>query len=416
VTRPIAPVLLLAVLLAGLLAPGTGCSSKSDASSSKPAASGNSASGQPANSGGQNAIEVSPAQQRIAGIAVAALALQSAPRKLTVPGQVMLNEQRTAHIAPYSDGRVAEVLRNAGDVVRTGTVLAYLHSHSVHETTGALAQDFANAERQQAAVVYAQQKRDRYAHLYSIEAASLEQQQAAEQELLQASTNLANAQAAVTMEREHLGDLLAVPPNSITAANLYAHELVPVITPITGTIIARMVTPGMVLEPGNEVFTVSDLSSVWMVASVNQADLAYLHTGQQVTARSDAWPAQSFAGIVTLIGSVLDPATRTVQVRATFQNPHGQLKPMMFTSMSIDEQATRQAIFIHEDALQEVNGVQVVFVASDGTHFIPRAVKTLPPVNGQVEVTDGLRPGDHIAVAGTFILKSDLLKGSLGEE
>ncbi len=376
------------------------------------------------NSNTEKTIEVSPSQQQTVGIRVEMIQPRSVPRILSVPGQIMMDEQHTAHIASYADGRVMEILKQPGDQVRRGETLARLHSHSVHETVGALAQAFANVDRQKAAVSYAEQKRDRYNHLYSIQAASLEQKQGSEQELIQAQTDLNNAQASVTMEREHLGDLLQEEPASITPANLYRYDEVPIVSPIAGTVITKSITAGAVLEPGVEAFTVSNLASVWMVAAVSEVELPHLRVGEHVNVRSDAWPGRNFSGTVSLIGSTLDPATRTLQVRASLANTMTALKPQMFVTATISESssqdsasaAQRQAIFIPEDSLQEVNGVQVVFVTGDGTHFTARALQTMPPVNGQVEVSSGLHAGERIAVAGAFMLKSELLKGTLGEE
>ena len=376
------------------------------------------------NSNTEKTIEVSPSQQQTVGIRVEMIQPRSVPRILSVPGQIMMDEQHTAHIASYADGRVMEILKQPGDQVRRGETLARLHSHSVHETVGALAQAFANVDRQRAAVSYAEQKRDRYNHLYSIQAASLEQKQGSEQELIQAQTDLNNAQASVTMEREHLGDLLQEEPASITPANLYRYDEVPIVSPIAGTVITKSITAGAVLETGVEAFTVSNLASVWMVAAVSEVELPHLRVGEHVNVRSDAWPGRNFSGTVSLIGSTLDPATRTLQVRASLANTMIALKPQMFVTATISESssqdsasaAQRQAIFIPEDSLQEVNGVQVVFVTGDGTHFTARALQTMPPVNGQVEVSSGLHAGERIAVAGAFMLKSELLKGTLGEE
>ena len=409
-------------LLLGALAILPACSSGSgESGNSKPAA--NAGTGASSGDAGKskaseppNTVEVALDQQAAAGIRVVQLQPRAAPRTLLVPGQITMDEQRTAHIAPYSDGRVVDVLKMVGDPVGKGTVLAHLHSHVVHETVGALAQAFAAEARAQSAVTYAEEKRNRYQHLYSIQAASLEQQQGSEQELVQAQTDLRDAQASVTMEREHLGDVLQIDPQSITPATLATYEDVPVLSPIAGTVITRTLAPGMVFEPGNEAYTVSDLRTVWMVASVSEIDLPHLRVGERVTVSTDAWPGQSFPGMVTLIGSSLDPATRTVQVRATLANPSGRLKPQMFANASIGEAETMPALFVPEAAMQEVNGVAVVFFTADGTHFNPPAHKTLPPVSGEAQVTDGLRPGDRIAAAGAFLLKSDLLKGAIGED
>ncbi len=418
---PLRLALPLSALVACLLLPGCSSGTGSSKPSSDANAGGSKSAGHNPGSGktsaqAPNTIEVSAKGQRLTGIRIAPIETRTVARNLAVPGQIMLDDQRTVHIAPYSDGRVVDVLHNAGDVVRRGEVLAHLHSHAVHETVGALTQDFANVSRAEAALVYAQQKSARYQHLYSIQAASLEQQQTSQQDLVQATTDLTNAQAAVTMEREHLADLLEIQPASITPATLSTYENVPISTPISGTIISRSVTPAMVLEPGTEAYTVSDLHQVWMVAAVSETELAHLHIGQIVTVRSDAWPGQTFPGRITLIGSSLDPSTRTVQVRATLANLRNQLKPLMFTSAAIDEAATRQALFVPEDAIQDINGIESVFITTDGTHFAPRALKTLPAIAGSVEVTDGLRPGERIAVASSFVLKSELLKGTIGEE
>jgi multidrug efflux pump subunit AcrA (membrane-fusion protein) len=405
---------------------GSGSGNGSNTQSGGSAGSGGSSSGGSSGKGSsagstgsadtQSTITVSTQEQQLGGIRLAEVEPRVVPRTLSVPSQVMMDEQRTARISPYFDGLVIDVLKLPGDFVHRGDALAHVHSHSVHETVGALAVDFANVARGQSAVIYAQQKRDRYDHLYGIQAASLEQQQGSQQELVQAQTDLANAQAAVIMEREHLADLLQVSPESVTPATLYTYENLPIKTPITGTVITRSITPGTVIEPGNEAYTVSDLGEVWNVAAVSETELPHLRLGQHVTVRSDAWPGETFTGRVTLIGSTLDPTTRTIQVRASLANPRNKLKPLMFTTATIDETETRQAIFIPENALQEVNGVQVAFVTPDGTHFNARTLKTAAPVSGQVEVTEGLRPGDHIAVAGAFMLKSDLLKSTMDSE
>ena len=361
-------------------------------------------------------IQVDALQQRNAGIRVEQIGTTEVPRTLDAPAQVMMDENRTVHVSSLVEGLVTDVLAKPGDMVARGTTLARIHSHTVHETIGALEQAMADARRRAAAVTFQQQRSDRYAHLYSIQAASLEESQRAQQDLLQAKNDLTNSEVMVRTERQHLADLLQVPPSSLNEGNLGTLEEVPIRASISGTVMTRTVTPGQVLEPGAEAYTISDLSSVWVVANIAEGSLSRVGRGDVVRVRTDAWPGESFAGRVTLIGSMLDPATRTVQVRATLANPAGRLKPLMFTTAQIAGSDTRKAIFVPEDALQDVNGVSAVFVTKDGTHFTPQTVRTAKPVNHQVEVLDGLKPGEQVAVAGTFMLKSELLKGTIGEE
>jgi RND family efflux transporter MFP subunit len=397
---------------------GSGDSSKpqSDGAKQKKSQEGDKQSGAGKQAGAATTIHVDTEQQRNAGIRVEQIRATEVPRTLEAPAQVMMDENRTVHVSSLVEGMVTAVLAKPGDVVARGTTLARVHSHMVHETIGALEQSMADARRRQAAVTFQQQRVDRYTHLYAIQAASLEESQRSQQDLLQARNDLANSEVMVQTERQHLADLLQVEPSSLNEGNLNARDEVPIRASISGTVMTRTVTPGQVLEPGTEAYTISDLGSVWIIANIAEENLSRVRRGDVVHVRTDAWPGESFEGRVTLIGSMLDPATRTVQVRATLANPQGRLKPLMFTTAQIAGFGTRQAVFVPEDALQDVNGVAVVFVTQDGTHFTPQTVKTAPPVNHQVEVLEGLRPGEQAAVAGTFMLKSELLKGTIGED
>lgn len=117
-----------------------------------------------------------------------------------------------------------------------------------------------------------------------------------------------------------------------------------------------------------------------------------------------------------MVGDTLDPQTRTVPVRIAVPNPGGRLRPGMFASIQIAEPQTTSAVFVPEDALQEINGQTVVFFSPDGTRFRAQAVNVGLHSGGKAEITSGLRQGDRIAVSGAFMIKSDMLKGSMEED
>lgn len=404
---------------------GRGDSSKPDNSKGQESGSSKGQSGNAKEGGGQaksggatgeNAIELTPEQQQQAGIRVAQISPTDAPRSIAAPAQVALDEEHTAHISPVVEGRVTDIFAKPGDHVARGAVLAHLHSHAVHDTVGTIEQAMADVARRQAAVTFQQERADRYSHLYGIQAASLEESQRAQQDLLQARNELTLSEVTLHTEREHLADVLQVEPDSINLTKLRDLEDAPIRAALTGTVISRAITPGMVLEPGMEAYVVANLNTVWVVSSVNEADLGHVRRGDPVEVRSAAWGNEVFRGRVTLIGSTLDPTTRTAQVRATVPNPQGRLKPAMFATARIGEHATRPALFLPEDALQDINGVQTVFVTENGHTFTPQAIRAAPPVNHLVEILDGLKPGQNVAMTGTFILKSQLLKGSIGQD
>ncbi len=422
--RPPFALTLLALALTGCSRHGDPASKAGDSSGKSQqqgdAPAGNSqtqgASGR-SDTGGPTAdtVTIAPEDQRRAAIQVAAVEVRTAPQQLVVAGQVAMDERHTAHIGTVAEGPITAVAVLPGDVVRRGAVLAEQHSHSVHETVGALLQAFAAVDRARGGLTFAQQARDRYQHLYSIRAASLEEAQRSDQGVLEANRELADAQASVHMEREHLSELLQVNPETLTPDTLYQRELIPIRAVQDGTVIARSITPGTVATLGQEAFVVSNLATVWVIASVNEKDLALVHTGEPARITSQALDHRVLAGRVALLGDTIDPTTRTVPVRIVVPNPQTRLRPGMFATAMIDEPATRTAIFAPADALQNINGSDVVFVTADGTHFRVQAVKLGTRSEGRVEIVDGLHPGDHIVVNGAFMVKSELLKGTMGE-
>jgi membrane fusion protein, heavy metal efflux system len=364
---------------------------------------------------GNDVVKISADAQRRVGIQIQAVVTQQVPRELTVAGQVQIDEEHTSHLGTIADGRITSVGVLPGVAVRIGQHLGDLHSHMVHETVGALAQAFAEVDRQRSAVAFATQAQQRYHHLYSIQASSLEESQRSEQDLLQAKKMLVDAETTVHMEREHLSELLQVEPESLTSNNLYDKELIPIRSPIDGIVIARNVTVGQVVATGFEAFVISNLHTVWVTASVNEKDLPLVRVGVPAEVVSQGYPGQIFLGRVGMIGDLLDPQTRTVPVRIVVPNPGILLRPGMFASARIAESQTDSALFVPEDALQDINGMRVVFTTTDGTTFKAKTVNVGTRSQGKVQIVDGLGPQDHIVVKGAFMVKSEMLKGTMGE-
>lgn len=360
-------------------------------------------------------VKIPADAQRRVGIQLQAVETQQVARDLSVAGQVQMDEEQTSHLGTIADGRITSVAVLPGAPVRRGSLLGDLHSHMVHETVGALVQAFADVDRQRSAVAFATQAQQRYHHLYSIQASSLEESQRSDQDLLQAQKMLVDAETNVRMEREHLSELLQVEPESLTPTNLYDKELIPMRSPIDGVVIARNVTVGQVVATGFEAFVISNLHSVWVTASVNEKDLPLVRVGVPAEVASQGYPDQILHGRVAMIGDQLDPQTRTVPVRIVIPNPETLLRPGMFVTARITESQTRQALFVPEDALQDINGMRVLFTTTDGTTFKARTVNVGTRSQGKAEIIDGLNPQDRVVVKGAFMVKSEMLKGTMGE-
>jgi cobalt-zinc-cadmium efflux system membrane fusion protein len=163
--------------------------------------------------------------------------------------------------------------------------------------------------------------------------------------------------------------------------------------------------------------TVTDLSTVWVFLDLHEKDLALVRVGLPVTTRSDAYPADAFEGRVDVVGSIVDPSTRTVRVRATVGNPDVKLRHGMFVRAHIEIPRplaeARAFLAVPQVALQTVDGRPVVFVMTAPGVFARRIVETGHTLDGFTEILAGLSEGDVVATEGSFILKSEFAKASL---
>jgi RND family efflux transporter MFP subunit len=179
---------------------------------------------------------------------------------------------------------------------------------------------------------------------------------------------------------------------------------------------ARYISPGMALNPGAQTFTVSGLATLWMMAAVSEENLAGLRVGMPVTIRVRAYPGVTFGGQIIQLGPQLDPATRTLTVRVLVPNADGRLRPEMYATAEIARGASRSALIVPEVSVQTLNGNPVVFVHHPNSEFEARPVKSGAKVDHEVEIVEGLKDGEEVVTAGAFVVKSQFLTRSLGQE
>jgi cobalt-zinc-cadmium efflux system membrane fusion protein len=158
---------------------------------------------------------------------------------------------------------------------------------------------------------------------------------------------------------------------------------------------------------------IGDLSRVWMLASVRQQDLGKLRVGQGAYVTVGQSPR--LQGKIANLGQQFDPATRVMQVRIEIGNPNSTLRPEMLADAEIPVGRTKSALVIDSDAVQQVNGQDVVFVRTAPDRFGVRPVLVGETAGGKTNILQGIQVGDSIVVHGSFILKSQLLKASLEE-
>lgn len=360
-------------------------------------------------------VVISPAEQSAQRMEVQAVQMRDLPVVLSLPGRIALPDNATWRVGVLTDGRVEKVYANLGDYVHKGEILARMHSHDVHDARAAYQTAVADSAKFDSAQALAQTEYDRTQRLYALKAVSLEQTQIAHQELVNAQTEAKNARIAVTRERTHLEDTLGVPADIPENSHNENDELVPIATPASGYVLEKNVTPGVTIQPSTDAFVVGDLTRLWMLASVRADQLARLHVGQSAVVSLPDAPGATFSGKVANLGQRFDPTTRQMQIRIEFTNTGGRLRPEMLARAELPVGEKKAVLLVPEDAVQQVNGQDAVFVRLSADHFVLRPIQAGDSAQGMVRVVSGIKPGDQVVTQGSFLVKSQLLRSSIGD-
>lgn len=322
--------------------------------------------------------------------------VDAAPAALRVsvelPGEIRLNADRTAHVVPRVAGVVEQVSADLGTVVRRGQLLAVIASTALAE---------------QRSELLAAQKRLELARItHQREKALWEQKVSPELDYLQAQQALREAEIVVANAREKLAALgadAAVPGGG--SLNRYALR-----APFDGVVIEKHLSLGEAVREDAQVFTVSDLGTVWAEISVPAGDLDRVRTGASVRVRSTA-SGREVSGTVQYVGALLGEQTRAAQARVVLRNPDLAWRPGLFVTVSADVERVEVPVAIAGTAVQKVEGRDVVFVRTDGG-FELRPVKLGRRDAERIEVLEGLAVGEQLAARNSYILKAELGKDS----
>lgn len=311
------------------------------------------------------------------------------------PATIQPNENELAEVTTLIRGRVVKVHVDVGADVKKGDLLALLHSTDLGLAEGAYLK--ATARLYEADLAY-QRAKDLYEH----RAVSLAELQRRDAEMRTARAEM--------HETQNRLELLGVPRQEIERLDR-EHTIkadVPLRAPFDGRVIMRNITRGEVVETNQRFFTVADLSNVWVIASVPEKDVEYIHKDQTVEMVAAAYPHALFSGTITYVGDVLDPATRTLRVRITAPNPEKRLKPEMFALVRVYAAPNPEMLTVPLSAVQNGPVGKMVFVVRAPTEFEVRTVRLGSEYGDVVAVIDGVRSGESVVTKGSFTLKSEM--------
>lgn len=345
---------------------------------------------------GEAVVVLDTAAIRLGGIQVSVVD-SITTSALLVTGSIMFDADRVSHVGSRSDGRIVAVQADLGMRVQRGQALALLESVEVGQIR-------AEEREAEALLRIAQENHAREQRL-------AEQGISSRKELLEAEAQLRRAEAALHSAEDRLQVLGASHDHG--AGGQFS-----LVAPFAGVVVARDASLGEMATPADTLFTVADLSEVWIELDIFERDLARVGRGQSVAVMVTAYPGRTFPGRIVYVGDVLDPAKRTVRARVEIPNPESALKPGMFATASIQVGGGGPPLaVVPQDALQMVEGRRVVFVPGDAPgefQVVPVEVgETID--GGRVVILSGLPPGSRVVTAGAFALRSELSKSEIGE-
>jgi RND family efflux transporter MFP subunit len=186
-------------------------------------------------------------------------------------------------------------------------------------------------------------------------------------------------------------------------------------TPVNGIVLEKKALEGMRFMPGEMLYQIADLSSVWVMADVFEQDIALVVAGARATVKINAYPGKVFGGVITYVYPTLNPATRTVPVRLEIANPRGLLKPAMFAQVEIPVADKGKVLTVPVSAVIDSGTRQIVLVQLAEGRFEPREVRTGNRGDNYVEVLDGVAEGERVVLAANFLIDAESnLKAALG--
>ncbi len=355
-------------------------------------------------------VDLAPDDLKKAQLRTAHATTGSIEASLRTPGVVKADEYTEVHVTPLVGGLVKQVPVVLGQHVYRGQPLAVLFSVDLADAETTYISDLAEFEADH-------KKLERTQTLLNLGAAS-------QQEEEEVAAAHAAHQAHVQASRKKL-ELLGASSHQIAALEqtrtITANLVVP--APINGVVLTRSANLGLVASPAQEMFTVADLSKVWVLASVNEKDFATVRVGSPASISAPAYPGRTWKGRVEYIQPQVDPSTRTAQARIAVANLDENLRLDMYvdvdlsvgpdTSAEVDSSTDRlQSIVIPQSAIQAIGDKEFVFVPLKNIEgsFALRQVEVGPATHGNSSILNGLKAGEEVVTDGSFILKAEAVR------
>jgi cobalt-zinc-cadmium efflux system membrane fusion protein len=345
---------------------------------------------------GEAIVSLTPEMMTRAGITTVRVSAGATAGELRLPGVVQPNAYKEVAVTSLVSGRITQVHADLGARVMAQDPLATVYSPELAEAQT----KFIAARAEQ---LTHQQRQTRTQRLTAIGAASREELEMheAERARVDAEVEIARARLALLGIPEERTQRLAGPQDVVTT--------IAVRSPLAGVVTQRVANVGLNIDPATPLFTVVDLSTVWVIADLYERDFARVGVGSAAIVTTGAYPGVSIGGRVSYIDPQMQQETRTAKLRIEVPNGSGQLRLGMYVDAHLGTTAARSGVFVPKSAVQNVGADTVVYVPDETQpgRFVERKVEVGDAREGQVMVIAGLEAGEQVVTEGVFFLRAE---------
>jgi len=359
-------------------------------------------------------LHVTLAQQKEWGIVTGRAQKQNIASRFSLPGTLALNQNKTAHISSFVDGQVDFLSVDLGSKVKKGQPLITINSPG-------FAQAQADFLRARAKFILSQKEYERAKMLRKEKAIEEKEYLRREVEYQKNTTEygvLGSKLHTFGITHKQI-DALIKKCTDIEDEEYkcdIVDSILPLLSPINGTVIFRDIILGEHVEPNKILFTVSDLSMLWVMLDAYEKDIPFISKKSNIVIKSVLYPDKEFPGKITYISDVIDEKLRTIKIRVEVSDLEGLLKSNMYVRGYIENEAEgKEILAVPEDAVQIIDGEKSVFVLENDNIFAVRHVSIGEKIGNFRIITSGLEEGEKLVVEGAFSLKAELSKATSGD-
>jgi cobalt-zinc-cadmium efflux system membrane fusion protein len=353
-------------------------------------------------------------KQKAWGIRVGHVHKESLTARVVLPGVMALNENRTAHVSAFVHGQIADLSVDLGHKVRRGQPLLTLNSPEFAQIQA----DFLQARARYNLSRSEYERAQALWEAKAIEEKEYLRRQAENEKLATEYGVLGSKLHSLGISHEQIEAIIE--KCSLVEEQDYkcevADPLLPILSPISGTVIFRDVVRGSHIDPEKILLTVSDLGRLWAHLDVYEKDIPLVSKKSQVSIQTSLYPGRSFPASITYVSNLLDEKLRTMKVRVEVENPEGLLKPNMYVQGVLESPINHgeKVLAVPEEAVQSLDGEKVVFVRETGDVFEVRHVRIGDKVGDHRIILAGLKEHEDVVLKGAFTLKTEISKGTFG--